>query len=297
MMKSFPVRLLSLLLVGLAHAQENDPTTAARTIVENEGNFYRMGQEQGTKAAFLQFLADESIVFHPGPTNGKQEWQKRPEKGISLKWRPVFAAISRSADLGYTTGPSEWRKEKEDAQPFGYGQFLSIWKKQADGAWKVAVDVGCEVPGAPKTEEPAEVEYSISEAPAPATPPDRTASARLLRNAEGKFANVARTDSTAALLASASESVRVHRDGVFPAVGRDAAALMLSVTRGELTLEKMGGAMSEAADLAYSYGKYTFVRPEKTERGHYLQIWRVEKDGAFKLALDFHAPLPPEQKK
>src|SRR3712207_87962 len=94
----------------LARAQEPDPAAAARTIVEHEAKFYQLGQDQGTKPAFLQFLADDSIVFSPGPVNGKQEWQKRPEKGLSLKWTPVFAAMARSADVGYTTGPAEWRK-------------------------------------------------------------------------------------------------------------------------------------------------------------------------------------------
>lgn len=298
MKKILSVLVLTIAVAASARAQEADPAAAARTIVEHEARFVQLGQDRGTKAAFLEFLADDSIVFSPGPVNGKQEWGKRPDQGISLKWTPVFAAMSRSADLGYTTGPAEWRKEKEDATPFGYGQFLSIWRKQKDGAWKVALDVGSEVPGAPKNEEPQEVEYSISEVPAPATPPDKAAMSRLLRNAEGKFGNAARTDSTAAILGSAAETLRVHREGVFPAVGRDAAALMLSVTRGGLVLEKSGGAMSDAGDLAYSYGKYTFTHPEKTERGHYLQIWQLEKDGsAFKLVLDYQTPLPPEQKK
>lgn len=296
-LRSFTAPLLALAALGVAHAQENDPAAAARLVVENEAKFYQLGLERGTKAAFLEFLADDAIVFSPGPLNAREVWQKRPDKGISLKWTPVFAAISRSADLAYTTGPAEWRKEKEDETPFGYGQFLSIWRKQKDGSWKVAVDVGSEMPGKPKSDELPELEYSISDVPA-GTPPDKTTSNRLLRNAEGKFASVARTDSTAALLGSASEGLRVHREGVFPAVGRDAAGLMLSVTRGALVVEKMGGAMSEAGDLAYAYGKYTLTRPEKTERGHYLQIWRLERDGSsFKLALDYQSPLPPEQKK
>ncbi|HEX8279922.1 MAG TPA: nuclear transport factor 2 family protein [Chthoniobacterales bacterium] len=264
-------------------------------MVENEGKFFQMGQEQGTRAAFLAYLADDAILFQPGPVNAKESWTKRPAEGISLKWRPLFAAMSRSADLGYTTGPAEWRRNKDDEKPFGYGQFLSMWRKQKDGAWKVVVDIGSEVPGPAKTEETPEVEYAIPDGGASPPPaPDKTASQRLLRNAEGKFANVARTDSTAALLGSASESVRVHRQGVFPAVGRDAAGLMLSVGRGTLTHEKLGGAMSEAGDLAYTYGKYTRTRPDKAERGHYLQIWRLEGDGAFKIVLDYQAPLPAE---
>ncbi len=283
-------------LATFAQAPEDPVAAAARTVFENERKFYEVGQELGTRAAFLEFLGDDSIIFHPGPVDGKKEWAKRPEKGISLKWKPLFVAMSRSADLGYTTGPAEWRHEKDDEKPFGYGQFVSIWKKQKDGSFKVAVDLGSELPGPPKTEETA-VEYALSEAPVPATPLDKKSIARLLRNAEGKFNNVARTDSTAALLGSASDSVRVDREGVYPAVGRDPAGLMLSVTRGALTHEKTGGAISEAGDLAYSYGSYTFTRPEKTEHGYYLQIWRVEKEGAWKIVLDYQTPLPNEKKK
>ncbi|HEY0370190.1 MAG TPA: nuclear transport factor 2 family protein [Chthoniobacterales bacterium] len=293
--KFFAICVFLLGLLRFAHAQERDLTATAHAIAENEKKFYEMGQDAGTKAAFLQFLADDSIVFHPGPVNGKQEWAKRPEKGISLKWHPLFVAVSRSADLGYTTGPAEWRHEKEDENPFGFGQYITIWKKQPDGTFKVALDAGSEVPSLSKTQEN-EIEYSISEAPAPANP-DRLAISRTLRNAEGKFANAAHSDSTAGLLGSASESIRVQREGVFPAVGRAAAGLMLSVRRGELTQERLGGATSEAGDLAYSYGKYTLVRPEKTERGSYLQIWRVEKDGAWRIWLDYQSPLPNEQKK
>src|SRR3954454_11344598 len=122
-MKILPIGTLALVFVSAAFAQENDPAAAARTVVENEGKFYQMGQDVGTKAAFLQFLADDSIVFHPGPVNGKKEWAGRPEKGLSIKWHPVFAAMARSADLGFTTGPAEWRKDKEDEKPFAHGQF------------------------------------------------------------------------------------------------------------------------------------------------------------------------------
>ncbi|MDQ6623665.1 MAG: DUF4440 domain-containing protein, partial [Verrucomicrobiota bacterium] len=87
----------------VAQAPEDPGAAAARTVLEDERKFYEVGQELGTRAAFLEFLADDSIIFHPGPVDGKKEWSKRPEKGISLKWKPLFVAMSRSADLGYTT--------------------------------------------------------------------------------------------------------------------------------------------------------------------------------------------------
>jgi len=283
--------------LAAAEPTEGGPRVAAlQEMIENEKKFFEMGQEQGTRAAFLHFLAEDGIIFQPGPVNGKQTWSKRPDKGISLTWKPVFGTMARSADLGYTTGPAEWRKNKEDAKPFGYGQFISIWRKQKDGNWKVALDVGSEVPGPPKVEEDAVPESWPTETE-PDAKPDATAAQKALREAGNLFAAAAKADSTIGLTEASEPNVRVLREGVYPAVGKYPAQLMLSVRRGQLTLERMGGGMSEAGDLAYSYGKYRLAKSESPERGHYLQIWRTDGEGAWKIALDYQAPLPPEEKK
>jgi len=154
----------------------------------------------------------------------------------------------------------------------------------------VALDVGSEVPGLQKVDEPPELSFQNDLRPLHS---DAAAGGQKLREAETWFSRTAKTDSTAALVGSSSETVRVHREGVFPAVGRDAAGLMLSVRRGALTVERLGGDISSASDLAYSYGKYTLTRGDTPERGHYLQIWRTDGAGAWKLALDYQAPLPP----
>ncbi|HEV3410491.1 MAG TPA: nuclear transport factor 2 family protein [Chthoniobacterales bacterium] len=290
--------LLVFLPFALTSAQEDEAQmAAARQVVENEQKFYQMGQDEGTRAAFLHYLGDDGLVFNPGPVSAKETWSKRPpDGGISLKWWPLFCGVARSADLAYTTGPSEWRRKKEDEKPFAYGQFLSIWKKQSDGAWKVALDVGIQVPGPPPKNEETQLQYELSEAP-PSPSGGQAAATKSLREAEASFATAAKADSTIALAEASIPSVRVLREGVFPAVGKEAARLMLSVRRGQLTLERTGGGMSEAGDLGYSYGKYTLALPQNDERGHYLQIWRRQKDGEWKLALDYQKPLPNEQKK
>ncbi len=262
-------------------------------MMANEAKFVALGQEQGARAASLAYLAEDAIMFEPGPVNAKKIWTARPEGGLSLKWHPTFAAMSRSCDLGFTTGPAEWRKAKEDEKPLGHGHYLSIWKKQKDGAWKVMVDVGGAVPSAQKVED--EVQISTSDPSAPPATPE--AAEKKLRAAEKWFAETAKTDSTSALIGSSSENLRVHREGVFPATGRQPATLMLSVRRGKLKNEKLGGDMSAACDLAYRYGKYTLDLGQKTERGYYLQIWQTDSEGAWKILVDYQSPLPAEIKK
>ncbi len=294
MSKSRAIFCFCLALAAAPLLAQETPEAAIGAIVEGERRFYEMGQEQGTRAAFLEFLADSSIVFEPGPTDGKKAWSARPEGGLWLKWQPVFAAMSRSTDLGYTTGPAEFRKNKEDEKPFGHGQYISVWRKQKDGAWKVALDVGHGNPRSPNPPGEAELSFPSGGADVQA---DTAAARKKLIAAQKKFAAAAKNDSTAAIADAARDDIRVHREEMFPGLGKDAVGLMLSVRRGKLALTQTGESMSAAGDLAYAYGKYLLGKSQRDERGNYLQIWRTSDDGTWKLALDFQAPLRPEQKK
>jgi len=156
---------LALLPLCLISGCSPNPRQAVREMVEAERKFYQTGQEQGTRAAFLNFLSDNGIVFRPGPVNGEKVWQEKPENGLDLIWEPVWAGIARSGDFGYTTGPAKWKTNKNEAKPVGFGEFISVWKKERDGSWKVAVDCGIEHPEpAGKTEE---LQFSLPPDPAP----------------------------------------------------------------------------------------------------------------------------------
>lgn len=285
--------LLFIFLLSLARGEECDPQAAAKTIFETEVEFVAKGQAEGSRTASLVYLADDAIMFEPGPVNARKVWEGRTdESALSLRWEPAFAAMARSCDLGFTTGPAEWRRKKEDEKPLGHGQYISVWQRQKDGSWKVVLDVGGAVPSAQKVEEPPVI--AISATPAAET---AAAAAKELREAEKWFATTAKTDSTSAIIGSSVETIRVHREGSFPALGRQPASLMLSVRRGKQTQKRLGGAMSEGLDLAYSYGEYTLDLPTREERGYYLHIWQTNEKGEWKLLLDYQTPLAPEVKK
>jgi ketosteroid isomerase-like protein len=288
---------LSLLLCLLAgpfvvRAAEPGPAEAARAMVESERKFYQTGQEKGTRAAFLAFLADDAIVFRPGPVNGKEAWGKRPETGLDLIWEPTFAAIARSADFGYTTGPAKWKANKKEEKFLGYGHFVSIWKKQKDGSWKVALDCGIENPepvGKP------ELLCMFVPGDGSIVKIDFDARRKALQEAHQKFTEAAKTNSSEAALGVAAEEIRVYRDGSFPAVGKNAAGALLRAKGGKMSFEAMGGDMSHSADLAYTYGKYSLTRSEGAETGHFFQIWQTDAAGSWKLVLDWQQALPREK--
>jgi ketosteroid isomerase-like protein len=286
--------LLLSLLAGpfVIHAAEPGLTEAGRAMVEAEKKFYQTGQENGTRAAFLAFLADDAVIFRPGPVNGKQSWEKRAETGLDLIWEPTFAAIARSADFGYTTGPARWKANKKDEKFLGYGQFVSIWKKQNDGSWKVALDVGIENPEPAGKPEPLRLFVAEDAAKSKI---DSDARRNALQEAQRKLEEAAKTNSTEATLAVAADEIRVYREGSLPAIGKNAATVLLKATTGKISLKSIGGDTSQSADLAYTYGKYSGSRAQGVEFGYFFQVWQTDVAGAWKLVLDWQQALPKDK--
>ncbi|MEY2562977.1 MAG: hypothetical protein QOH88_1170 [Verrucomicrobiota bacterium] len=284
-------------------AQAETPIEAVRTMVEAERKFYQFGQEKGTRAAFLEFLASDGIVFRPGPVNGQEVWSKRAETGLDLVWEPTFAAIARSGDFGYDTGPAKWRANKKEEKFSGYGQFVSIWKKQKDGVWKVALDCGIENPESSAKPEtllgPVLVISSTLRIVVPeegmAERVEPVTRRRAWTEAQKAFVALAKLDFTKAFREAASSEARLYRDGSFPALDVEAGTKLLGPEQAGVTMEILQSDLSSSADLAYHYGKYSDTRPQGGRTGHFLQIWQTDAAGSWKLVLDWQQALPQQK--
>lgn len=63
--------------------------------------------------------------------------------GYELQWDPDTARIAEDGTLGWTTGRYVSRRTSSTGEPEeSRGRYLTIWKRQPDGCWKVAVDTG-----------------------------------------------------------------------------------------------------------------------------------------------------------
>jgi ketosteroid isomerase-like protein len=275
-----------LLLAGLGLAllplRAETLEEAVRAMTNAEKRFYETGQEKGTRAAFLQFLAPDAIVFQPGPVNGQEAWSKRPEGGLDLVWEPTFAAIARSGDFGYDTGPAKWRANKKEPNFTGHGHFISIWKKQKDGAWKVALDCGIE-----------NTKSDVKPLLQLVTPKNRgQGTLESLQQIQDAFVVTARLDFTKAFRQFGGDEVRLYRDGSFPTVGKKAAVELLGSEQAGVTMAVAKMDMSSSADLAYTYGSCSDTRTQPGRAGHFVQIWQTDAIGTWKLVLDWQQPLP-----
>jgi len=72
------------------------------------------------------------------------------QPGFSLRWTPLGAELARSGDFGYTYGMSESRFTGKDGKPIvATGKYITVWRKEKDGAWKVIADIGNATPRKP----------------------------------------------------------------------------------------------------------------------------------------------------
>lgn len=70
-------------------------------------------------------------------------------EGSSLTWEPLQAEVSDAFDLGYTHGTFESRFPGPNGElSVTTGKYLTVWRKQPDGSWKVAADIGNDDPPA-----------------------------------------------------------------------------------------------------------------------------------------------------
>jgi ketosteroid isomerase-like protein len=138
---------LFLLFTSSLMAQEPDSSSALFSMRETERNFARASAAIGRNAAFAEYFAEKSVLFtDKWITNGKQYSKERKASPVVLKWEPEFMDISQSRDFGISTGPWEAQEYRPNTPPVATGYFLTVWKKQSDGAWRVILDGGSETP-------------------------------------------------------------------------------------------------------------------------------------------------------
>lgn len=279
-------RLLAALaatLAGCAAMPEPlPPSDAPGTLAAAESAFAAQSVREGMRAAFLAWLAPDATLFRDGPVNGPATIAARPDPPIILDWRPVFVETAASGDLGLSTGPWTMTSRKDPAAAPRHGQFVSVWKREPGGPWRVRVDLGISHPGPALAQAPLE---------ARTTPAVGPRAADSIADAEREFARRAReAGDAAAYAASVSSSVRLYREGRAPFLGRAAAleALAAKAPRSLWTLESHEAGAS--GEFGYAIGRYGPAAV--VTAGHYVRIWRRES-GGWRIALDVVDALAP----
>ncbi len=140
---------LLLLLAGfMLGALANSQSDGSAALVKIENDFLKAAADHGSQG-YISYYADDAVELPNGDAilQGKENIAKTmkflDDPGNHLTWAPVGAGMAASGDLGYTYGTYEFTSKDKDGKPVvDHGKYATIWKKQKDGSWKVALDMG-----------------------------------------------------------------------------------------------------------------------------------------------------------
>jgi ketosteroid isomerase-like protein len=105
-------------------------------------------------AAFADWFAEDGVALNNGqaPVIGRVAILKSATwdpKVYQLTWTPTEAVLGPSGDIGYTWGHYEGHSKDANGNPVTTsGRYITIWRKQPNGSWKVVLDAGANEPAA-----------------------------------------------------------------------------------------------------------------------------------------------------
>jgi ketosteroid isomerase-like protein len=109
---------------------------------------------KGGGKSFASWFADDAVTLSNGkaPVVGRAAiaatatWSPAD---YQLTWTPEGARLSPAGDMGFTWGHYEGRAKDRDGNPIKTtGRYMTVWKKQSDNSWKVALDASNDAPPA-----------------------------------------------------------------------------------------------------------------------------------------------------
>lgn len=282
----FLVALAPLLSVALTLDDPAPPTLLK--MADTERAFARRAQEVSVREAFIEFFADESIGFEPGPVAARESLRKRPPAPvrIQLVWEPRYGDIAKAGDLGYLTGPAE---RTLPGKPTSFGNYFSVWKRGADGEYRVILDVGADAPDKPRfapgfTRAKGVPQWTGTE--------PRAQSEASLTSADTALSQALTTGAPAdAYQRVLHETARFMRRNVTPLTTRHDTVQWLKANVTSMTSSPEKAETATSGDLGYTWGPFTEQRADGTKQsGYYVRVWTRKADSSWQLVAEITAP-------
>jgi hypothetical protein len=243
-----------------------DEQPVAQLVAQTERTFSARCAEIGIRDSFLENFAAEAIHFGPEPRLARPDIEKETSSTkVRLTWEPKIVRVASTGQLAVSTGPYVLQTGSNKSG----GYYLSIWKRQDDGGWKVAADIGVSAPI---------VKGLVDDFQSYQGPPDQGPPPDLLYYEREQF-NPA-IDLDRIYRSVASPETIFERDNQPPQTGQPEYAVFLYGQRTKQTkLSQAGGDIS--GKLGFTYG----TQSDETATVGYLRVW-VLRQSRWSLMFD-----------
>jgi len=266
-----------------AFAQKSDGTT--KSLVNAEKDFAKSIAKKGDKDAYINYSSASTLVFRPNPVIAKTFYAAQTKGPNEVSWEPNFAKVSRSGDLGFTTGPYEIAGTEKK-----YGQYLTIWKAE-NGTWKLAVDLGTES-NKPLTKTAARFEEPKDRfIPKFFNEKEQKASKDVILTTEKTLNTFLKTHGIAAFGGFLTNNARLLFPGNEAIEGKSKILTFFNGMFSKINLKTTGVDKALGSDLAYTYGVATVdYKADLRESFNYVFVYEKAADASWNLIVQAFVP-------
>jgi ketosteroid isomerase-like protein len=277
---------LAALLAACTTVPEQQPVAESapdvQVILDLETRFAAASRERGARTAFLEFLAEDSIVLQPGPVWGRAAWESSEEIAGTLDWSPDWAELAGDGSLGFATGPWSLAPAGEGSQV--EGRYLTVWRRGSAG-WAVVFDGGFGRRPNGTQDHPRPETAAAACEPGPAILPGELQVRDLSLSGSAPRPHGAKV-----LERLAGSAVLFHPPAVEGLRERPAQQAALDALPAATQLWPMGAGIASSGDLGYTYGLSAPGADEAADAS-YAHLW-CRLGGEWRLLLELRTRLP-----
>jgi hypothetical protein len=242
-------------------------------LIGAEKAFAAYTESHSIREGFLAFMDSSGLVFKNGKAvNAIEYYQNQPISKAILSWKPDFAVISNSGNLGVTAGPYELRAEKMSDKPIAKGNFSSVWKMNSKGAWKNIIDLGT---GYGENLVPVEGLFQLK-----LTEKNQLDAAFARVRTADSLLNIALLNHKDEIQKFLTNETRFQQNGQLPVTGKDQVMQSLLAVPAGITFTYAGGGIADSRNLVYIYG----ITHRENRTDNYVRVW-VFRENEWKVIL------------
>jgi ketosteroid isomerase-like protein len=145
-MKKLPFALLVVCALVAAGCAKKVDVEGARTALQKADSDWSAAATNVD--TFMGFMAPDGAIYPPNEpaavgTDNVRAWATRMlgMPGFSVSWQSSAADVAASGEMGYTAGTYTLHVQGPTEAISDNGKYLTVWKKDTSGAWKVVYDI------------------------------------------------------------------------------------------------------------------------------------------------------------
>lgn len=287
-MKKLILAAVVLIATNSAVFAQKPAPAKVQTVITAEENFNKLVAKKGIKEGFLAVTDVEGIVFKPNAVKITDFYGNITKQPGLLSWQPKFARISANGDLAFTAGPYTYQNGKDEDSKV-YGEYVSVWRADADNKLKLLIDLGIQHPE-PEKEIIGDVkDPDPSKTKLPSKDPFQGKNVIMLTD---KMFNSALTKS---VIGSYKEFLSPEGRYYFPGfeamTGQDQVMRFVENQALDITAITINAGRAASNDLAYSYGTARIKKGNIVSNFNYVRIWEVDKNYKWNILLEIFSAV------